>query len=84
MSAEIRPQAAERESEIARASNRACVSSSCLMTRSSSPNARHRRALCQAFFRGTSKIADEVDEISFCGWGPPLGQRLYAVLIQWL
>ena len=38
----------------------------------------------QAFFGGASEVADEVDQISFCGWTPPLGERLYAIGVEWL
>ena len=38
----------------------------------------------QAFLGGASEVADEIDEISFCDWTPPLGERLYAIVVEWL
>ena len=38
----------------------------------------------QAFLGGAGKVADEVDEISFCGWAPTLGEGFYAIAIEWL
>jgi len=38
----------------------------------------------QAFFGRASEVADEVDDISFCDWTPSLGERRYAIVVEWL